>query len=185
MSATSLNRSESHAPPVGTTSTPLPLQQVGLGMLRLGFGWALFWSGIDKVFGLGFATTPEQSVLAEVSPTKGFLLYGLQADAPAAALLKPLVGNPVADALFLLATVGAGLALLLGVGTRVASIGGGVLMLNLWFASLPLEYNPFLDQHLFYAVAALSVLAFDSGRYLGLGNAWRNLPLVRANRWLI
>ena len=41
-------------------------------------------------------------------------------------------------------------------------------MLNLWFASLPLEYNPFLDQHLFYAVAALSVLAFDSGRYLGL-----------------
>ena len=58
-------------------------------------------------------------------------------------------------------------------------------MLNLWFASLPLEYNPFLDQHLFYAVAALSVLAFDSGRYLGLGNAWRNLPLVRANRWLI
>ena len=70
MSATSLNRSESHAPPVGTTSTPLPLQQVGLGMLRLGFGWALFWSGIDKVFGLGFATTPEQSVLAGVSPTK-------------------------------------------------------------------------------------------------------------------
>ena len=66
-----------------------------------------------------------------------------------------------------------------------ARMGSRVLMLNLWFASLPLEYNPFLDQHLFYATAALSVLAFDSGRYLGLGNAWRNLPLVRGNRWLI
>lgn len=184
MSTTAINRSESHAPPSNSTS-PLPLQQVGLGMLRLGFGWALFWSGIDKVFGLGFPTTPEQSVLAGASPTKGFLLYGLQPDAPAAALLKPLAGNPVADALFLLATVGAGLALLLGVGTRIAAIGGGVLMLNLWFASLPLEYNPFLDQHLFYAIAALSVLAFDSGRYLGLGNVWRSLPLIRANRWLI
>ncbi len=185
MSTTSIDRSESHAPPASSTSSLLPLQQVSLGMLRLGFGWALFWSGIDKVFGLGFATAPEQSVLAGVSPTKGFLLYGLEPDAPAAALLKPLAGNPVADALFLLATVGAGLALLLGVGTRIASIGGGVLMLNLWFASLPLAYNPFLDQHLFYALAALSVLAFDSGRYLGLGNTWRELSLVRANRWLI
>ncbi|MFT4295201.1 MAG: DoxX family protein [Micropruina sp.] len=162
-----------------------PLQQISLGLLRIGFGWALFWSGIDKIFGLGFATTPEQSVLAGISPTKGFLSFGLPEGAPAAALLKPLAGHPVADALFLLATVGAGLALLLGIGTRVASIGGGVLMLNLWFASLPLEYNPFLDQHLFYAIAALSVLAFDSGRYLGLGNAWRRLALVRANRWLI
>lgn len=185
MSTTAIDSSEHLDSSPTTKSTLLPLQQVSLGMLRLAFGWALFWSGIDKVFGLGFATKPEQSVLAGVSPTKGFLLHGLEADAPAAALLKPLAGNPVADTLFLLATVGAGLALLLGVGTRVAAIGGGVLMLNLWFASLPLAYNPFLDQHLFYAVAALSVLAFDSGRYLGLGTPWRNLPLVRGNRWLI
>ncbi len=184
MSTTSVDRSESPATSSNATSSLLPLQQISLGMLRLGFGWALFWSGIDKVFGLGFATTPEKSVLAGVSPTKGFLL-GLEPDAPAAALLKPLAGHPVADALFLLGTVGAGLALLLGIGTRIAAIGGGVLMLQIWFASLPLAYNPFLDQHLFYAAAALSVLAFDSGRYLGLGNAWRSLPLVRANRWLI
>lgn len=181
MSATTVNLSES-TPTTAIASRPL--QQISLGLIRLGVGWALFWSGIDKVFGLGFSTPPAQSVLAGASPTKGFLLYGLPADAPAAALLKPLAGHPVADALFLLATVGAGLALMLGIGTRVAAIGGAVLMLNLWFASLPLEYNPFLDQHLFYAIALLSVPVFDSGRYLGLGNAWRNLPLVRDHRWL-
>ncbi len=159
-------------------------QQISLGLIRLGVGWALFWSGLDKVFGLGHPTTPEQSVLAGASPTKGLLLYGLPADAPAAALLKPLAGNPVADTLFLLATLGAGLALILGVGTRLAAVGGAVLMLNLWFASLPLEYNPFLDQHLFYAIGLISVLAFDSGRYLGLGTVWRRLPFVRTQPWL-
>ena len=182
MSATTVNLSESTTP--RTLVAARPLQQVSLGLIRLGAGWALFWSGIDKVFGLGFGTAPAQSVLAGASPTKGFLLHGLPADAPAAALLKPLAGHPVADALFLLATVGAGLALLLGIGTRVAAVGGAILMLNLWFASLPLEYNPFLDQHLFYAIALLSVPVFDSGRYLGLGNAWRSLPLVRDHRWL-
>ena len=185
MSAAAINQSDQFTATPSAASAPSRLQQLSLGLLRVGFGWALFWSGIDKVFGLGFATKPEQSVLAGVSPTKGFLMHGLDADAPAAALLKPLAGNPVADALFLLATVGAGLALLLGIGTRVAAIGGGILMLNLWFASLPLQYNPVLDQHLLYAIAALSVLAFDSGRYLGLGTWWRQVPLVRANRWLI
>lgn len=182
MSATTVNLSESTTLP--TAGAAHPLQQVSLGLIRLGVGWALFWSGIDKVFGLGFGTAPGQSVLAGASPTKGFLLHGLPADAPAAALLKPLAGHPVVDTLFLLATVGAGLALLLGIGTRIAAIGGAVLMLNLWFASLPLEYNPFLDQHLFYAIALLSVPVFDSGRYFGLGNYWRSLPPVRGRRWL-
>lgn len=185
MSTAALPHSDQAVAPSGPAATTSGFQQISLGIIRLGFGWALFWSGIDKLFGLGFATKPEQSVLAGVSPTKGFLLHGLDADAPAAALLKPLAGHPVADALFLLATVGAGLALLVGIGTRIAAIGGGILMLNLWFASLPLQYNPVLDQHLFYAIAALSVVAFDSGRYLGLGTAWRRVPLVQTHRWLI
>lgn len=96
------------------------------------------WSGIDKVFGLGFGTAPAQAPCSRAHPPRRFLLHGLPADAPAAALLKPLAGHPVADTLFPLATVGAGLALLLGIGTRVAAVGGAILTLNLWFASLPL-----------------------------------------------
>ena len=43
--------------------------QYVLGLLRLIIGWVFFWAFIDKVFGLGFATTAEKAWLAGVSPT--------------------------------------------------------------------------------------------------------------------
>ena len=46
------------------------------GILRLALGWIFLWAFLDKVFGLGFATTPEKSWINGVSPTYGFLKFG-------------------------------------------------------------------------------------------------------------
>jgi thiosulfate dehydrogenase [quinone] large subunit len=144
----------------------------------------LLWAGLDKVFGWGLSTPSGEALVDGVSPTRGFLQFGLAEGSPAAAVLQPLAGNPVVDVLYLLGTVGAGLALLLGVGVRLAGIGGAVLFGLLWFSSLPLEHNPFLDEHLLWALACLVVVAGDAGRHLGLGTWWQSTTLVTRARWL-
>lgn len=63
----------------------------------------------------------------------------------------------------------------LGVGTRIAAVTGTLMLVLMWAAELPLANNPFMDEHLIYAV----VLA-DAGATLGLGD----LPIVRRTAWL-
>jgi thiosulfate dehydrogenase [quinone] large subunit len=127
------------------------------------------------------ATPSERSILHGASATKGYLssLQGYAAGAFGA-----LAGNPVVDTLFIAGMLLPGLALVLGAGTRIALVSAAVMFLMLWITQLPLENNPFLDQHLFYVLAAALLLALDAGRYLGFGPFWRGLPVVRDQRWL-
>lgn len=155
-----------------------------LGVLRIALGWLLFWAGLDKIFGLGLSTQSGQGIVDGASATEGYLQFGINPDGPAYDLLSSLAGNPILDVLYLAATVGAGLALMLGVVVRVAAIGGGALMLMLWLSSLPLEFNPFMDQHFFYVLVAITVAVSGAGRYLGLGRWWSSTPLVKSQRWL-
>ncbi|MFE6734647.1 DoxX family membrane protein [Microbacterium sp. NPDC057650] len=155
-----------------------------LGALRIALGWQLLWSGLDKVFGLGLGTEPGKAVINGFSPTRGYLEFGLDPAGFAFSALHPIAGHPIVDALFLLGTVGAGLALLLGVGVRIAGLGAAAFMLLLWVSAFPLANNPFLDEHLF-AVAAALLLAFSpSGDHLGLGRLWRSTALVKRFGWL-
>ncbi|MDR2997439.1 MAG: DoxX family protein [Microbacterium sp.] len=154
-----------------------------LGVLRIALGWQLLWSGLDKVFGLGLATEPGKAVINGFSPTRGYLEFGLDPAGFAYGALHPVAGHPLVDALFLLGTVGAGLALLLGIGVRIAGLGAAAFMLLLWVSAFPLANNPFLDEHLF-AVAAALLLAFSpSGDHLGLGRWWRTTALVKRFGW--
>lgn len=155
-----------------------------LGVFRIALGWILLWAGIDKVFGLGFDTARSDSVLDGTSPTAGFLAFGVNPGSPIAGMLSSWSGSVLVDALYLLSTVGAGLALLLGIGTRIAGIGGALLFATLWLASLPLEYNPILDQHAVYAIACLMLAFSPASRYLGLGAWWQGTPLAGRTKWL-
>jgi len=171
----------STAPPPSSLPTGLgPL----LGLLRIALGWTLLWAGLDKVFGLGYPTASEQAVIDGASATEGYLQHALTPGSLAESALQPLAGNLLVDILYLAVTLGAGLALLLGVGVRIAGIGGAIFFAMLWFTSLPIEYNPFLDQHLFWAISCFVVVTADAGRYLGLGGWWQSTRLVSGLRWL-
>lgn len=161
------------------SSAPPRLGALLLGLTRISLAWILLWAGLDKLFGLGLPTAQGSAVVVGVSPTVGFLTHALDPEGPAAPVLGPMAGNIVIDILFMAGLLGCGLAILLGVVMRLAVVLSAVLWVSIWFASLPLENNPFLDQHLFMAVTGLALAALGAGRYLGFGTWWTRTAVVR------
>jgi len=95
-------------------------------VLRIGMGWIFLWGFLDKLFGLGFATASEKAWLAGGSPTSGYLNFATSG--PFAPLFQSLAGNPVVDWLFMLGLLLLGLALILGIGVKIAGYSGALLM---------------------------------------------------------
>ncbi|QSB06103.1 DoxX family membrane protein [Natronoglycomyces albus] len=146
-----------------------------LALVRLALGWLFLWAFLDKLVGLGYDTASGSAWLDGVSPTAGFLgsrsgLLGEQ--------FQSMVGSAWADFAFMGALCGLGLALILGIGLRIAAIGGTLLMLLMWAAMLPLANNPFMDQHIIYALALIALAATNAGHTWGLGRPWENSRLV-------
>ncbi|MEV4835724.1 DoxX family membrane protein [Nonomuraea sp. NPDC049486] len=134
---------------------------------RIALGWTFLWAFLDKTFGLGFATTAEKAWLAGGSPTTGFL-KGTEENA-LGGFFTALAGHAWVDWLFMLGLLGIGLALMLGIGTRVAAVAGGLMMVMMWAAALPLTTNPFMDEHLVYTVVLAGLAMANAGETLGLG----------------
>lgn len=161
----------------------------GLAVLRIGFGLTFLWAFFDKLLALGYSTGTDR-VTGEVdrfgpaawfdggSPTLGFL-SGVDEDNWLHGFFTGMAGDAWANWLFMIGLLGIGLALTSGVGIRIAAITGGVLYLLMWVASMPLENNPVLDDHLLDAVA-LTVFAFTlAGDTWGLGKQWAKTKIVR------
>jgi thiosulfate dehydrogenase (quinone) large subunit len=153
------------------------------GLLRLALGWTFLWAFLDKLFGWGFATAPEAAWLAGGSPTTGFLSFATKG--PFAGLYQSLAGSAVVDWMFMLGLLLIGAALLLGVGVKVAGYAGALLMVLMYTAgSMPLEHNPFLDEHVIYAVLLIGFTFVPSGQWLGFGSQWSKTKLVQTHPWL-
>ena len=73
-----------------------------------------------------------------------------------------------------------GVALILGVGMRIAAIAGALLLVLMWTAVLPPENNPFMDDHLIYAMVLIGLAAVNAGDTWGLGKQWATTGLVRS-----
>ena len=153
-----------------------------LAVARIMLGFIFFWAFIDKTFGLGFATKAEKAWMAGASPTSGFLTGASKGASPFADFFGSLIGNPVVDWLFMLGLLGIGLALVLGIGLRVAAIAGSILLVLMWAAELPMINNPLIDDHIVYAVV-LWVIALAPRRW-SLANWWLKQPSVKKNAWL-
>jgi thiosulfate dehydrogenase [quinone] large subunit len=139
-------------------------------------GWLFLWAFIDKVFGLGFATQPGQSWLDGVSPTESFLT--LATHGPFAPVFQSMAGNPLVDWLFMLGLLAVGITLLLGIGVRIASYTGALMMALITLAvALPPVHNPLLDEHIIYVLVLLSFTTMPVGEWLGLGKWWAKQPL--------
>lgn len=156
--------------------------QIVLGIFRIVMGFYFVWAFLDKTFGLGFSTPSERAWINGGSPTAGFL-GGVQG--PFAGFFNGMAGAAWADWLFMAGLLGIGLALMLGIGMRIAAIAGTVLLGFMYLASLPLTTNPIIDSHVVEALAIISLAMIGAGDTLGLGRQWKSLPLVRKNSWLV
>ena len=161
------------------------------GLLRLSMGWIFLWAFLDKLLALGFATgrNPETGVADRFgdaawihggSPTDGFLQFGLHTKEPFTGFFEGLVGSTFIEWAYMLSMAGIGIALLLGITTRLAAGLGVVWMVLFYLASaLSPENNPFLDDHVVYALVLVGIGIVGAGRYLGLGRRWEQLGFVK------
>ena len=148
-----------------------------LAVLRIATGLVFLWAFLDKLLGLGYATTTERAWINGGSPTKGFL-SGVEVG-PFDTTFHAIAGTWWTNWLFMLGLAGIGTALILGVFVNIASASGALMLVMMWTAVLPPENNPFMDDHLIYA-GLLGLLALiGAGRYLGLGAMWERMPFVQ------
>ncbi|MFC7877454.1 DoxX family protein [Isoptericola sp. NPDC057391] len=160
-----------------------PAARRALALCRLLLAVVFLWPVADKTFGLGYATPGERAWLAGSSPTEGYLS---SIESPLAGGFAALSG-PAVDWLSMLGMLGTGLALLLGIGLRVAAVAGGLLMLTLWLSAWPFaagSQNPLVDQHLVYAALLAALALTRAGDTWGLGRAWAASPVPGSASWL-
>ena len=169
------------------------------GALRLMMGWTFLWAFLDKTFGLGFATGRDADTGAIVfggptawihggSPTVGVLGFALKG--PFKGFYQSVTGyqmgaaGPTVSAwvnwVFMLSMLLIGTALVLGVFTRLAAIGGAIWMVVFYTATaIWPDNNPFLDEHLVFLVVLIGIAYVGAGRYLGSGKAWERVRFVK------
>lgn len=153
-----------------------------LAAARIMLGLVFLWAFFDKTFGWYFATKPADAWVNGGSPTTGFLKFGVNEGSPWVDFFNGLAGQGWVDWLFMLGLLGIGLALVLGIGLRIAAVTGTVLLVLMWLAEMPSDNNPVLDDHLIYA--ALMVAAAAGRREFSLANWWLGFGFVKKNKWL-
>lgn len=166
---------QGHRPVQASADRRTRVESAIWAVVRISIGFVFLWAFIDKLFGLGKATPGENAWLSGGSPSTGFL-NGVEG--PFAGLFNSLAGQGWADWLFMAGLLGIGVALMLGVAMRIAAVSGALLLVFMWMASLPLANNPFMDDHLVYALVLFGLAAAKAGDTLGFGKLWADLPVV-------
>jgi thiosulfate dehydrogenase [quinone] large subunit len=165
-----------------------------LAVLRISTGFVFLWAFFDKTFGWNYSTPSAKAWINGGSPTKGFLS---SVDVgPLTGTFHSLAGTTFANWAFMLGLLAIGLALIAGIGLRIAAGAAVLMMAMMWFAEYPLAQhtsdgkpsgstNPITDYHFIYAVSAVVAAVTYAGHTWGLGRRWAKLAFVQKHRWLI
>lgn len=164
-----------------TESTSARAARYLWAVTRLCMGWVFLWPFLDKMFGLGHETTRAHAWINGGSPSTGFLSGSV---GPFAGFYQAIAGAALVNWLFMLGLLGIALALLLGVGMRIATVAGAIMVILMWSASLPPQDDVFMDNHIIYALVLLGLALVHAGNTFGLGQWWTQTSLVRRFPWL-
>jgi thiosulfate dehydrogenase [quinone] large subunit len=143
-------------------------------LARLALGFVFLWGGYQKL------VTEWSGGMA----TKGFLSGASVAGGPFADFFNSLAGNWTVEYFVVFGEFLIGVALLLGIFTRVASVSGILQMTLFTIAMWPIadspSANPIIDVRTFYLVIFLMMFFLVPGRFLGGDGVLRNLGFVTA-----
>ena len=185
-----------------------PIHTVGLqrvfALLRLAMGWTFLWAFLDKAFALGFSTGRvvndagdtvkidffgSKAWIHGASPTVGAIGHALKG--PFASFYQSITGYHVnaagvgtsaawIDWVYMLSMLLIGGALILGIGVRLASLGGIVWMAIFYTATaIWPDNNNFLDEHIVFAIVLAGLFLANAGRYYGLGKVWQRTEFIK------
>ncbi|OHA81366.1 MAG: hypothetical protein A2675_02900 [Candidatus Yonathbacteria bacterium RIFCSPHIGHO2_01_FULL_51_10] len=143
------------------------LQKFSLVSLRITLGWMFFYAGITKVL------DPAWSAAGYLSAAKTMTGFYQWVASPA---LLPFTNFLNEWGLTLI-----GVALILGIGVRLSSFLGVLMMALYYFPTLDFPYPDahsfIVDQHIIYAAGLLVLAGFRAGRVCGLENWCSDLPI--------
>ncbi len=153
-------------------------QKLSLFLLRVTLGWMFFYAGITKVI------NPEWSAAGYLKGAKTVVWFYQWLTNPG---ILPITNFVNEWGLTLL-----GVSLILGIGVRLSSILGAVLMLLYYFPILDFPYpnpNSFLvDQHIIFIFVLILFASLRAGRVWGLENWCSSLPICskfpKLREWL-
>jgi thiosulfate dehydrogenase (quinone) large subunit len=159
-----------------------------LALARISLGFVFLWAFFDKFFGLGFSTCRDRVTdvassgcsdawVQGGSPTAGFLENATKG--PFADFYQSLAGNGLVDYLFMAGLLGIGVGLVLGIGVRLATVAGSVLLLMMLSAALWPENNPLVDDHIVYVFLLLAVNMANSQQKWGMRDWWVKQKFVK------
>lgn len=147
-----------------------------MAVLRIMFGFTFVWAFLDKTFGLGFATPAAKAWINGGDPTAGFLS---NSEGTFGGVFQSLAGQVWVTPLFMIGLLGIGIALIAGVGLRIAAVAGVLMYGCMYLASLPLVTNPIVDDHLSGAVILVLFALAYAGDTWGLGTWWKNTSITK------
>lgn len=153
-----------------------PAAQRLIAAARIVLGFYFFWAFIDKTFGLGFSTPTERAWINGGSPTTGYLG---NVTGPFEGVFAPLAGQVWVDWAFQLGLLAIGVALLLGVGVKIAAVATTAMVGLMYLAAFPLGQpadvtvtNPIISNYWLMALIAWISAATLGGDRWGLGRWW-------------
>lgn len=144
-----------------------------LFLTRLAMGWLMFYAGITKVL------NPEWTAAGYGASAKTFSGFYEWIVSPANVGWIDFVNQ---WGLTLL-----GISLILGIGVRLSSTLGAILMMFYYFPILEFpmvgEHSYIVDDHIIYALVLAFFAAVKAGRYYGLEVWFADKFLKRASRF--
>lgn len=157
-------------------------QETIWSVIRVLLGFTFFWAFIDKVWGFGFATAPENAWLAGGDPTYGYLMYATKG--PFAEFFQSLAGVELVTWLFMLGILFVGVTLLSGVMIRFGALAGMALYTSFYISGfIPPEHNPIVDEHVINFTLMVGIFLFTPTRF-SVARWWQSMSLVIKNNFL-
>lgn len=162
-----------------------------LSITRIALGFYFLWPFLDKLIGLGYSVCRQEDNSIEVMCDRAWLSGGHvtegylgSATGPLADFYADLGTQRWTDWIFMIGLLGIGLALMLGIGTKVAAWAAPAMLLMMYTSHLWPTTNPFLDDHIIMALAIPAIVLVElEHQSIGLGRWWRRV--VGDRRWLI
>ncbi len=147
-----------------------------LAVFRIMVGWIMLWPFFDKLFGLGFQTPPGSGFIDGVSPSS-FVVYvtdGIFKD-----FYTSLAGNQIIDIIFMLGLLALGISLMLGIASKLSTIGIIAFLFIMYTLRIPPEDNPIIDYHLILIAGMVATYFLGGYERLSLNSKWRELWIVK------
>ena len=159
----------------------------GLFVLRVVLGFGFLYAGLEKWLNFAGEDKPWSAFGFLKFATGGTIpnMAGLtepMTHTPTQGLWTSLAANPtflgVVDFLVVFGEIAIGLALILGVATRLAGALGAVMMLLFWIAAWDFQYG-IVNQQFVYMILSAFLAYASAGRVIGLDGALEKSALAR------